>query len=225
MNRSVRTTCLALACVFGLGACATDEYGQRMPMSDTAKGGMIGAGVGAAVGALVANKHGKGAIIGAVGGGIAGALVGKYMDDQKRDFQKVLQPEIASGAITLQAQPDNQLVVSMTGGTAFDTGSDRIKAAFYPSLDKIAGVVNRYGKTQLAIVGHTDSTGALQMNMDLSQRRAGAVQDYLLSRQVIPQRLSATGVGPNQPRADNATEAGRALNRRVELTILPVVEG
>ena len=113
----------------------------------------------------------------------------------------------------------------MTGGTAFDTGSDRIKAAFYPSLDKIAGVVNRYGKTQLAIVGHTDSTGTLQKNMDLSQRRATAVQDYLLSRQVIPQRLSASGVGPNQPRADNTTEAGRALNRRVEITIIPVVEG
>jgi outer membrane protein OmpA-like peptidoglycan-associated protein len=212
-----------MACALGLAGCATDEYGNRLPMSDTAKGGLIGAGLGAAVGALVTDKHGKGALIGAVGGGIAGALVGKYMDDQKRDLQKALKPEIDSGAITLQPLPDNRLLISMTGATAFDVNSDQIKSGFYPTLDRLSGVVNRYGKTQLVIVGHTDSTGSLQHNMDLSQRRAGAVQGYLLSQSVIPQRLSSSGAGPNEPRASNDTPEGRALNRRVDITVIPVV--
>jgi outer membrane protein OmpA-like peptidoglycan-associated protein len=219
----IRLTSLALACALGLSACATDEYGNRLPMSNTETGALIGALGGAAVGALVADKHAKGALIGAVGGGIAGALVGKYMDDQKRDFQKVLKPEIDSGAITLQSLPDNRLLVSMTGATAFDVDSDRVKGGFQPTLDKVAGVVNRYGKTQLIIVGHTDSTGSLEHNLELSRRRAEAVQGYLLARQVIPQRLSAAGAGPNEPRASNATAEGRTLNRRVDLTIVPVV--
>lgn len=223
MSAFLRVPSLALACALGLSGCATDEYGNRLPMSDTQTGALVGALGGAAVGALVTDKHAKGALIGAVGGGIAGALVGKYMDDQKRDFQKVLKPEIDAGAITLQTLPDNRLLVSMTGATAFDVDSDRVKGGFYPTLDKIAGVVNRYGKTQLIVVGHTDSTGSLQHNLDLSRRRAEAVQGYLLARQVIPQRLSAAGVGPNEPRASNATPEGRALNRRVDLTIVPIV--
>jgi outer membrane protein OmpA-like peptidoglycan-associated protein len=223
VKRLARNTALSLSIALTVTACATDEYGNRVPMSDTQKGGLIGAGVGAAVGALVADKAGKGALIGAVGGGIAGALVGNYMDSQKRDLQKVLRPEMDAGAITLQTLPDNHLLIAMTGATAFDTDSSLIKAGFLPTLDKLAGVVNRYGKTQLVVVGHTDSTGSLQHNMDLSEQRARAVQDYLLAQQVIPQRLSSAGVGPKEPRASNETAEGRALNRRVELTVIPVV--
>ena len=223
MSAYLRITSLALACALGVAACATDEYGNRLPMGDTETGALVGALGGAALGALVADKHAKGALIGAVGGGIAGALVGKYMDDQKRDFMKVLRPEMDAGAVTVQTLPDNRLLVSMTGATAFDVDSDRIKGGFYPTLDRIAGVVNRYGKTQIAIVGHTDNTGSLQHNMDLSRRRAEAVQSHLLGQRVIPQRLGAAGVGPNEPRASNATAEGRTLNRRVDLTIIPIV--
>jgi outer membrane protein OmpA-like peptidoglycan-associated protein len=111
----------------------------------------------------------------------------------------------------------------MTGETAFDVDSPRIKPGFYSTLDKIADVVNRYGKTQLIIIGHTDSTGTAQHNQVLSEERAASVQDYLLGRGVIPQRLSAEGVGPRYPRATNDTPEGRALNRRVELVVVPIV--
>lgn len=222
MKLILRAAALGLFVTLGVSACATDEYGNRLPMGDTEKGVLIGAGIGAAAGALI-DKSAKGALVGAVGGGIAGGLVGKYMDDQKRDLQKVLRPEVEAGAITIDSLPDNQLRISMTGATAFDVDSDVVKAGFRPTLDKIAGVVNRYGKTQLVIVGHTDSTGSLQHNMALSERRARSVHDYLLARQVIPQRLASTGVGPNEPRASNDNEAGRALNRRVEVTVVPVV--
>jgi outer membrane protein OmpA-like peptidoglycan-associated protein len=145
------------------------------------------------------------------------------MDKQKKDLQKVLQPELNSGVITLQPLSDNRLLISMTGETAFDTNQARIKPGFYSTLDKIANVVNRYGKTQLIIIGHTDSTGSPQRNQVLSEQRADAVQQYLLSSGVISQRLSAEGVGPRYPRASNETPEGRALNRRVEIAVVPVV--
>ena len=102
--------------------------------------------------------------------------------------------------------------------------SDQIKPGFYSTMDKISGVVNKYGKTQLAIAGHTDSTGSAQYNQQLSERRADAVQNYLLSDNVYPARLSAAGYGKNRPIASNDSETGRRLNRRVDITIIPVVE-
>lgn len=222
-KRFIAGMSLALAAVVGLTSCATDEYGNRLPMSDAGTGALIGSLGGAAVGALVTKKHGKGALIGAVGGGIAGGLVGNYMDSQKKDFEKVLQPEISAGAVRVQRLPEDQLLVGMTGATAFEVDSDVIKPGFYSTLDKIAGILNRYGKTQLVIVGHTDNTGSDQHNQQLSERRAGAVNQYLLNKGVIPERLSAYGRGKSEPIASNATPEGKQQNRRVDITIIPVV--
>jgi outer membrane protein OmpA-like peptidoglycan-associated protein len=208
-----------------LAGCATDEYGNRLPMSDTETGALVGAALGAGIGALSTSKSAKGALIGAVGGGLAGGLVGNYMDRQKRDFERVLAPELNAGVIRLEKLPDDQLRVGMTSATAFQVNSDVIKPGFYGTLDKIANVLNRYGKTQLVIVGHTDNTGSAQYNQQLSERRARSVQDYLLGRGVVPQRLVAYGRGESQPIASNATAAGRQLNRRVDITIIPVTQG
>lgn len=207
-----------------LGGCATDEYGNPRPMSETEKGVGIGAVTGAALGALVANKSGKGAAIGAVGGALVGGLVGNYMEQQRRDFEQVLAPEISAGVIRVEKLPNDQLLVGMTGETAFEVDSDQIKPGFYSTMDKIAGVVNKYGKTQLAVAGYTDSTGAVTYNQQLSERRADSVQNYLLSDNVYPARLSATGYGKSRPIASNDTEEGRRKNRRVDITIIPVVE-
>jgi outer membrane protein OmpA-like peptidoglycan-associated protein len=84
-------------------------------------------------------------------------------------------------------------------------------------------VVNKYGKTRLAIAGHTDDTGSEVYNQRLSEGRAAAVESYLLAEQVVPQRLSSVGYGELRPVASNATDYGRTLNRRVEITIEPVV--
>jgi outer membrane protein OmpA-like peptidoglycan-associated protein len=111
----------------------------------------------------------------------------------------------------------------MTGATAFTIDSDVIQPGFYSTLDKMANVLNRYGKTQLVIVGHTDNTGSAAHNQGLSERRAHAVEQYLLQRNVIPQRVEAYGLGQTQPRATNATPEGRQLNRRVEIVVIPVV--
>lgn len=209
--------------VFTAG-CVTDEYGNRRPMTDAEKGALIGAASGAVVGALAKkDNRSKGALIGAVGGGIAGVAVGSYMDSQKKDFEKVLVSEAQAGDITIQKVNQHDLLITMTSQTAFDFDSTQIKPGFYATMDKIANVVVRYGKTQLTIVGHTDNVGSDQYNQTLSERRAKAVNDYLINKGVLLQRLEFLGRGETAARAANDTEERRRLNRRVEIIIEPIV--
>ncbi|MGH8726839.1 MAG: OmpA family protein [Burkholderiales bacterium] len=215
MKRSLISV-LAVIC-FG---CASDPFPNA---TNTQKGAVIGVVGGAAVGAAVSKNKGKGALIGAVGGGLAGAGVGYYMDQQKQDLEKVLAAERQNGSIQVEKMPDHTLKITMTSQTAFDVNSDVIKPGFHSTVDKMAGVMNKYGKTTLAIVGHTDSTGSAQYNQDLSERRAQAVQQAFLQRSVIPERLSTAGRGESEPRANNTTDAGRQMNRRVEIVVEPVV--
>lgn len=222
--RLLRNLALATAATLTLSACATDQYGRRRPLTDAERGAIIGAATGAVVGGLAKKSNrSKGALIGAVGGGIAGAAVGHYMDRQKQDLEKVLAPEIGSGAIQVEKLQGEVLRVTMTDQTAFDFDSTQIKPGFYSTMDKIAEVVNRYGKTHLTVVGHTDSVGADDYNQHLSERRARAVTQYFNQRGVIPERLVAEGRGETAPRASNATPEGRRLNRRVEVYIEPIV--
>lgn len=205
-----------------LGGCASDGT-----MSTTGKGAAVGTASGAAVGALIGSlsgSAGKGALIGAVGGAIAGGMVGAYMEEQRQDFEKALAAEIANGEIRVTKLPDHQLLVGMTGATSFETDSDRIKPAFYSTMDKISSIVNQYGKTALAVTGHTDNTGSASYNQQLSERRATSVESYLEGDGVIPARISADGVGQSQPVASNDTESGRSLNRRVDIVIVPITE-
>jgi len=221
-----RITAFIIAATFTvfITGCATDEYGNRRPMTDTQKGAIIGATSGAVRGALVEkDKRSKGALIGAVGGGLAGAAVGNYMDSQKKDLEKVLAPEVQSGAINIARVDQNNLLITMTAQTAFDFDSTSIKPGFHSTMDKIANVLVRYGKTHLTVVGHTDNVGTNQYNQTLSERRSGAVADYLRTKGVIPQRLVSMGQGENSPRATNANEEGRRLNRRVEIVVEPIV--
>ncbi|WP_148713868.1 OmpA family protein [Chitinolyticbacter meiyuanensis] len=214
---------LSLISALALTACATNDLGEKRDLNNTEMGAIIGTLGGAAIGAAVNHKNrGKGALIGAVGGGLAGAGIGYYMDQQAKDLQKQLAAEIQRGEITLQKNSDNSLLVSMTSNTGFDTNSSQLKGGFTPTLDKIAKVVNQYGKTAITVVGHTDNVGKDAYNQTLSEQRARSVVDYLVGRQVNPVRLDSYGKGKTQPRASNDTEEGRRLNRRVELWIMPV---
>ncbi|MBB5190497.1 outer membrane protein OmpA-like peptidoglycan-associated protein [Silvimonas terrae] len=212
----------ALISALLLPACAND-LGDKRSMNNTETGALIGSVGGAVIGAAVDKNHrGRGALIGAVGGGLAGGAIGAYMDKQAKDLQKQLAPEIQAGNINLQRLSDSQIEVTMTSTTGFDTGSAVLKSGFTPTLDKISRVLNQYGKTTVGIVGYTDNVGKADANLALSQRRAQSVSDYLTSHQVNAVRLQVEGRGMNEPRASNATESGRALNRRVELLITAV---
>ena len=115
---------------------------------------------------------------------------------------------------------EGELLVGMTGETAFEVDSDVIKPGFYTTMDKIASIVNRYGKTRLDIAGHTDSTGTRAHNMQLSDRRADSVLNYFLASGVYPPRMQARGYGPDYPIASNDSPEGRRLNRRVDITLI-----
>ncbi len=202
----------------GLGGCAADDPHQRAK---------IGAVTGAIAGAVIGNQvsPGRGNWAGAAIGALAGAAVGNYMDQQQREFEAALQREQQAKELEIQRLRDDTLKLTLNSEVSFDFDRADIKPAFRPSLDKLADVLKRYDKTIVYIVGHTDSTGSAEYNQRLSERRARAVADYLISRGVSPARLRTEGRGESEPRATNATEAGRQLNRRVEMFIRPLVEG
>ena len=173
-----------LAAVFLLSACATNDLGDKRDLSKTEKGAIIGTASGAVLGAIINHKNrGKGALIGAVGGGLTGAGVGYYMDKQAKDLQQQLQSEIQRGEVSVDKRAsDNALLVSMTAATGFDSGSAALKSGYTPTLDKIARVLNQYGKTTVSIIGHTDSVGSHEYNQDLSENAPSRYRIILPAR-------------------------------------------
>ena len=101
---------------------------------------------------------------------------------------------------------------------SFDVGKADISPNSYQVLDEIAAALGARPQLKVVVEGHTDNTGSQAVNMDLSQRRAQAVVDYLVGKGVSPSRLSAKGYGPDRPIADNGTKLGRSKNRRVQFT-------
>ena len=218
---------LAPVLMLALAGCTTDasKSGDR-PLRNIETGALIGALGGAVIGAAAYRRNRtKGALVGAVGGGLAGGAVGAYMDAQKRDLEKNLAREIQAGQARVDKLPGNVVRITMTNQTAFAVDSAEIRPAFRSTMDKLADVMVRYGKTTLTIVGHTDDTGSNQHNQSLSERRAHSVAEYLDDRNVNPLRLAVSGKGETQPVASNRTDAGRELNRRVEIYVEPVVDG
>lgn len=216
----------AVVLAMALAGCEGMPRPSDRPFEGWEKGAAIGALGGAVLGAVAYKRdRTKGAVIGAVGGGLAGGAVGAYMDSQKRDLEKNLAKEIQAGQARVEKMPNNLVRVTMTSQTAFDTNSTAIKPGFHTTLDKLADVVVRYGKTTLTIVGHTDNVGSDQYNQQLSQRRALSVAQYFESKRVDPLRLATAGKGESEPVASNASESGRQANRRVEIYLEPVVQG
>jgi outer membrane protein OmpA-like peptidoglycan-associated protein len=216
--------CGWIAAALAVAGCAAD--GSMGTMGHREMGTLIGAAGGAVVGAMAYNKNRtKGAVVGAVGGALAGGVVGRYMDDQKRDLEKNLSQEIQSGQARIEKLPNDVVRITMTNQTAFDTDSSEIKPGFHSTMDKLADVVVRYGKTTLTVVGHTDNVGSNDYNQKLSERRAHSVASYLESKRVNSMRLALAGKGETQPVTSNTSESGRQANRRVEIYVEPVVAG
>jgi len=185
-------------------------------MSNTQKGATIGAITGAIVGKSTSNHKGKRAFIGAAIGAIGGAAVGNYMDQQEQAFRE----ELAGSGIQVVREGDNIRLI-MPSNITFGLDQDAIAADFYPKLNAIANVMRKYDKTFLSIEGHTDDTGAAAYNQRLSERRAMSVKRYLASQSIDNARLYTSGFGETRPLVANNSAANRALNRRVEIQIVP----
>lgn len=102
----------------------------------------------------------------------------------------------------------------------FDLGKSTLRPESYPELDRLAGLMTQNSKMQIELSGHTDNVGSDEANLKLSDDRARAVTDYLISLKIDAGRIQAKGYGETKPVATNDTEEGRQLNRRVEFTIL-----
>jgi outer membrane protein OmpA-like peptidoglycan-associated protein len=198
----------ALLFLVWLSACAS--------MSKKEKGAVIGAAAGAAAGGVIGNQTGsttRGAIIGAVVGGTAGAIIGHQMDQQAKELQQNI-----PGATV--ARVGEGIAVTFESGLLYDFDSDVVRSSAAQNLGNLAASLNKYPNTDLLIVGHTDAVGTGEYNQGLSQRRATAASNYLASQGVSAARLRALGRGETEPLATNDTEAGRQLNRRVEIAIV-----
>ncbi len=202
-----------------LSGCAADDPNQK-----TKTGAAIGAAAGALLGYAVDDGTG-GVLAGAAVGALAGGGVGHYMDKQQQEMEAALADERARNELKIQQLENETLKIDIASEVSFDFDSAGLKSAFTPTLNKVADILQRYPNTIIHVVGFTDSVGSESYNMKLSERRAQSVVDYLSSRGVSSSRLFAIGKGESEPRATNDTEAGRQLNRRVELFVKPVIEG
>jgi outer membrane protein OmpA-like peptidoglycan-associated protein len=213
----------ALAVIFSLvlPACTTmDPYTREEKTSNAAKGAAIGAASGAVVGLISgddSSERKQRALIGAGVGALAGAAVGAYMDQQEYELRQRLE---ATG-VSVTRIGDN-ITLNMPGNVTFAVDSADVSASFYPVLDSVALVLDRYNKTFIEVAGHTDSTGSESYNQALSERRSSSVVAYLASRDVHSDRFISVGAGELRPIANNDNAAGRSLNRRVEITIVPL---
>ncbi len=213
-----KRTLLVTSIAMLLTACAADDPNRRAK---------TGAAVGAVLGAVLGHQldDDSGRFVGAAVGAVAGGMVGNYMDKQQQEMEAALAEEQRRNAIEIQRLQDETLKIDIASEVSFDFGSAAIKPTFRPTLDKVAGILQRYPKTVVHVVGHTDSVGSEAYNQGLSERRASSVMNYFISQGVDGARLRAEGRGELEPRATNDTEAGRQLNRRVELFVKPIVEG
>jgi len=184
----------------------------------TAVGAGAGAALGAGVGALVGDSS-KAAAIGAGIGAVAGGIVGYNWKGIKKDVE---QSGASSLGIDVTEMPDGTLRVNIPSNVSFDTGKYDLKPELLPVLDSVANALAQHPELRAKSIGHTDSTGSDAINQPLSVNRAGAVTTYLTQRGVAANRLSAEGRGSANPIGDNATAAGRAMNRRVELYLYAV---
>ncbi|MBB5635693.1 outer membrane protein OmpA-like peptidoglycan-associated protein [Pedobacter cryoconitis] len=185
-------------------------------LTKTQKGAGIGAAAGGVLGAIIGKKAGNtaiGAILGGAIGGTAGGFIGKRMDKQAAEIQNA----IPNAEVVREGEG---IIVKFDSGILFDFDSANLKAQAKDNVKSLAGSLEKYPDTEIKVIGHTDSKGTETYNMSLSERRAAAVKAYAVSQGVPSGRMTTVGKGFSEPIADNATDAGRAANRRVEIVIV-----
>ena len=207
-----------------LAACqTTDPYTGEQKTSNTARGAVIGALAGTAVGALTNTSDGeqaaKNAMIGAGVGALGGAAIGRYMDNQEAELREQLE----GTGVSVTRSGDN-IVLNMPGDVTFDLGSANLNSDFYPVLTDVGVVLNKYEQTIVNVDGHTDTSGAADLNADLSQERANGVARYIIEQGIMPQRFIVTGFGESRPKVATGDGVKEAMNRRVEIWLSPLTQ-
>ncbi|MBQ0736199.1 OmpA family protein [Aquimarina celericrescens] len=215
MKQVIKNIGIALMAVLVLSSCEATKNANN-----TQKGAVIGTAAGAVIGGIIGNNVKKknsalGAVIGGVVGGVAGGVIGKQMDKQAQKIESEI-----PGAEVTRVGEGIDVVFDENSGVYFATNKSNINAKSQANLNKLAGIFKEYPDTNIIVEGHTDSTGDDSYNMTLSQKRANAVTEYLVSQGISRSRLTTYAHGETLPKYDNSTAEGRAKNRRVELGIV-----
>ena len=212
MSITSKALIVATAGALTLTGCVNSGDNQRT---------QIGAASGALLGGLFgATRDGDNnrtkTVAGAVAGAVIGGAIGQMLDQQQRELQQ----NFSSNEIDV-INTGSELIVRMPEAILFDFDSAALRPTLARDLNVLSGSLLRYPDSTVIVVGHTDNVGTAEYNQNLSQRRAQAVASQLIAGGVAPGRIIATGQGENQPIASNLNEQGRALNRRVDITIRP----
>lgn len=225
MNAFTMTGIAAALATTMLAGCAT-YTGQTSDPNDpnrTQRGALIGAGIGAVAGLLSgkdATERRQRAMVGAGIGGLAGAGVGAYQDRQEAELRR----QTAGTGVDVQRDGD-VIKLNLPDGVTFDFNKTNVKPQFYSALNSIASTIKQYDQTIVEINGHTDNIGSLAANQKVSEERARSVGAYLAGQGVQSVRMETHGYNYQYPVADNSTDSGRALNRRVEIRLIPLRSG
>jgi len=216
---------LSIASTTALSGCTTfDPYTGEQKTTNTAKGAGIGAGA-ALVLSYLANKdksasERKRRLLRDAGiGAIVGGGTGYYMDTQEAKLRK----QLRNSGVSVVRDGDN-INLFMPGNITFPSNGSQLMSNFYNVLDSVALVLEEFEKTTIVVAGYTDSNGSEAYNQKLSENRANSVAAYLQSRKVNTLRFDTVGFGEKSPIASNDTKEGRALNRRVELSLIPITQ-
>ena len=217
MRLTSKTAILGGVALMTLAACGPD-FQQGGDRQRTGQGAAIGAGIGAVLGATreSGNDRFRNAAIGAAIGAAAGGLIGNNLDAQAKELER----DFDNGQIDV-INTGNELIVRMPEAILFGFDSATVNGQLRSDLFVLADSLNKYPGSIVPVTGHTDNVGTPAYNQDLSERRATAVAAVLRQGGVSGGRLRTNGAGQWQPIADNGSAAGRAANRRVDITITP----
>ena len=211
-----KQTLLGVAGLLALTACTDPAYQAGGERERTGQGAAAGAAIGAIFGATRKGDRVENAVLGAAVGGAIGAAIGNQLDKQAAELRN----DFGNSEIDV-INTGSELIVRMPQEILFDIDSAAVRSGLRSDLLVLANNLNDYPNSTIQVVGHTDNTGSAAYTPDLSRRRAQSVAFILEGGGVTPSRIVAFGAGEDQPIASNLNAAGRAQNRRVEITIRP----
>jgi outer membrane protein OmpA-like peptidoglycan-associated protein len=220
MIRARNSILITSAFALALAGC-TDGSGMfpNDPNQKAKQGALLGAAAGAITGRAMGGddtgERNRATVAGALVGAAAGAAIGNQLDKQAAELRTQLGSEVDI------RNTGDRLIVTMPQDILFATDSATLRPTLVSDLRDVGRSLLSYPNTTAQVIGHTDSDGDASYNLALSERRAQAVANVLLSEGVPGYRLRVVGRGEDQPIASNLTPAGKAQNRRVEIVILP----
>jgi outer membrane protein OmpA-like peptidoglycan-associated protein len=214
------TKVLAILCcasmIVALAGCSAYQRDPDTPRATerdkTKKGAMIGAAGGAVAGAVAGDGELEKVLAGAAIGAGIGAGIGAYMDRQEERLAQI-------PGTRVERVDEKTLLVHFESDILFTVNSAELNPSSRQTLDQAVDVILEFDKTGIVAQGHTDSSGSETYNLELSERRAGAVMRHLVHEGVDASRIAAVGFGESYPIASNDSDEGRRQNRRVDLML------